>query len=80
MMVELTEGVGLTTVPYTTMAVQNMVLYRYGPYNKRAILTKFKLMTVQRWLQMAVLWCFMVVQANFLFKTVHMQVNYTVLT
>jgi len=40
-------GVGLTTVPYTAMAVQNTVLYGYGLYRNRAVLTKSKLMTVR---------------------------------
>ena len=40
-------AVGLTTVLYTAMAVQNMVLYRYAPYHKKAILTKSWLETVQ---------------------------------
>ena len=41
---------GLTTVPYMAMAIQNMVLYGYAPYHKKAVLTKSWLATVQLWL------------------------------
>ena len=39
-------SLGLTTVPYTATAVQNMVLYGYRPYCNQDVLTKSWLVTV----------------------------------
>ena len=75
-MSDLWSWVGLTTVPYTVTAVWNTVLYGYGPYRKRAVLTKSKLTTVRRRPQTAVLRYFTVVRAENLFKTLHMLENY----
>ena len=46
--------VGLSTVLYMVTAIQNTALYRCWLYCTRAIFVKLRLVTVWRWLQMAI--------------------------